>query len=144
MHADICHTWLYFSSSMVTRRLKKAKELELLCFPCLKRDTCLYYLCAYHPFCYSCTLWSSGPWTDSMVLTQNIRDYSHNAFGMNLLFQLCIMPLICIFLVCLMSLNFFSIRRARFKFPAVHYSLFQFPTYLPIFLVFSCFILTAS
>lgn len=126
MHADICHTWLYPSSNMVTWRLKKVKEWELLllCFLYLKRDMPLLPL--YIPFTLLhldtvVTLaldWRGGPYTE--------------AFGRNLLFQLRIMSLICIFLVYLMSL-IFSFRRAMFEFSAVHCSLFQFPTYLPIF-----------
>lgn len=44
------------------------------------------------------------------------------------------MPLISIFSVYLHS-SISSIRKARFKLSAVHYSLFQFPTYFPFLLV---------
>lgn len=113
---------------------KSRNESFCFCvFPVL-RGACLYCLCAYHSLCYTWTLWSPWPWTDGMVLTQN-------EFGRNLLFQLCIMSLICSFLVYLITtflIPHFSFRRAMFEFSAVHYSLFQFPTYLPIFLVLSC------
>lgn len=75
---------------------KSRNESFCFCvFPVL-RGACLYCLCAYHSLCYTWTLWSPWPWTDGMVLTQN-------KFGRNLLFQLCIMSLICIFLVYLIT-----------------------------------------